>query len=489
MLRRASPGMPLCTGVVIVVCLAAAASAQAPPPDVTREAAQAAPPGTGMSSLALQSPLLGGIPTGTATDDTLALSLHAAIERGLAHNLGIVLADEGVRSANGSRWFALGGLLPTFSASLAQARNQINLEAYGFPVAPGESPIIGPFNVSDRRISLSQTVFDYSAIASARAGSALLRAAEYSRQDVREQVVTLISTMYLQAVSTAGRIESARSQQRTAEALYTRAVSMKQAGMVAGIEVLRAEVQVQNQRQRVIYFENELAKQKLALARAVGLPLAQSFTLTDAVPYRALEAMPVEEAIRTALASRPDRKASVELVDAAAASRQAAIAASLPSIGVNADYGNIGRSWDTALSTYAVSAHVRIPLFQGGRERGRLLQAAAALAQQRAQLADLDTRIEYEVRSAFLDVTSADERVRVARTASDLAAQQLTQARDRFVAGVASHVEVVQAQEALATASDNLIGALYAHNLAKAALARALGMEEGATERLLGGQS
>jgi outer membrane protein TolC len=438
--------------------------------------------------LPAQSPLLGGIPSGAIAPDPLGLSLHDAIARGLTHNLGVVTAEQRVRAANGSRWMALSGVLPTISAHLAQSRNEINLAAYGFPVAPGESPIVGPFNVSDRRISVSQSLIDIAAIDEARAGFAMKNAAALTYQDIREQVVVTVATLYFQAVATVSRVESARAQLRTAQALYDRAVTMKQAGTVAGIEVLRAQVQVENQKQRLITFENDLAKQKLTLARAIGLPLGQAITLADSVPYKAFEAMSLDQALAEALVQRDDYKAANEIVRAADASRHAAWAALLPSLHLSADYGSIGPAWGSALGTFAVMANIRIPLFQAGRERGRILQADAAAQQARMQAADMKARIEYEVRAAFLDLQSADERVQVARVGSDLAARQLTQAEDRFAAGIASHVEVVQAQEAVATASENLIGSLFAHNVAKAAVARALGVAESAAERLLGGQ-
>ena len=430
----------------------------------------------------------GGVPAGAATATTIDLTLHDAIERGLAHNLGVLVGQQRLRAADGARWMATSGLLPTVGAHLAESNNKINLEAYGFPVAPGESPLIGPFSVSDRRISVSQALFDLSAIDEARAGAAMKSAAEFGYQDVREQVVIAIANQYFQAVATASRIESARAQLRTAEALYDRAVSMKQAGMVAGIEVVRAQVQVENHKQLVITSENDFAKQKLALARAIGLPLGQPFSLTDRVPYKAFETMPLDEAIGEALAHRADYQAMAQVVKSAELARQAAWAELLPSLHLNADYGDIGPTWGSALGTFSVMAAVRIPLFQAGRERGRILQADAAMQLARAQAADMKVRIEYDVRAAFLDLHAADERVHVAQVAADLAARQLTQTQDRFSAGVASHVEVVQAQDAVATASDNLINSLFAHNLAKAAVARALGVAEQTAERLLGGQ-
>jgi outer membrane protein TolC len=247
-------------------------------------------------------------------------------------------------------------------------------------------------------------------------------------------------------------------------------------------------VLVENQKQRVIFFENELAKQKLAMARAIGLPLGQAYELTDLVPYKAFEAMPVDTALEQAFARRADYKSALEMLKSAEASRRAAFADMAPSVHVDADYGDMGPTWGTSLATFSLAATLRIPLFQAGRERGRILQADAALQQQQAQVADMRARIEYEVRAALLDLKSADDRVTVARSAADLANQQLTQAQDRYSAGVASHVEVVQAQEAVATASENLISSLLAHNVAKAAVARALGVAEDAAERMLGGQ-
>jgi outer membrane protein TolC len=473
-----------------LACGSRGASAQMGPPQASREGGQvvAQTPGASTPVLGLQNPLAGGVPSTEVVPGTLPLSLHEAIQRGLQRNLGAVLGRERVNAANGARWMALSGLLPTVSASLVQAQDKINLEAYGFPVPPGESPIIGPFNVSDRRVSLSQTLFDYSAIQDARAGAATKAAAGYGYQDVREQVVVVIANLYFQTVATASRVESVRAQQRTAEALYDRARAMKDAGTIAGIELIRAQVQVENQRQRVIYYQNEFAKQKLVLARAIGLPLTQAFELTDQVPFKALEAMPLDAALEQAYAKRADYKAALELVKADEARRQSAYGSLAPSIHLDADYGSMGSTWSSALGTYAVMASVHIPLFQAGRERGRILMADAALQQDRAQIADLKVRIEYEVRAASLDVQAADERVRVARSAADLANQQLVQSQDRFAAGVASHVEVVQAQEAVATESENLIASLFAHNVAKAALARAIGLAEDVAERLLGGK-
>jgi outer membrane protein TolC len=469
-----------------LLAFAGPAGAQTGPPATTREGGQTLPAAS--PAVAGRDLLMGGVPSGTVSADPISLSLHDVLTRGLEHNLAAVVGEQRVRQADAARWAAWSGLLPNVSASLLRAEEQINLEAYGFPVAPGQSPIIGPFSVSDRRIAVSQTVFSYAAIESAKNGSAMKSAAGFANQDLRGQIVSALTAMYLQLAATRGRIDAARAQLRTAQVLYDHAVSLKQAGAAAGIETTRAQVQVENQKQRVIYFENELAKQKLQLARAIGLPLGQAFDLGDRFPYSTLDTLTPDTAIQQALDTRADFKSAQELVKAATAARQAAVGSMLPSVGVAADVGAIGPSWSTAQRTFSAAAAVSVPIFQSGRERSRLIAADASLKQEEAQLADLRAKIEFEVRAALLDVSSADQRVRVAQSAFDLATLQLTQAEDRFVAGVANHVEVVQAQEAVATATDNLISSRLDHSLAKAALARALGLAESGIERFVGGQ-
>lgn len=476
--------------VIFCLCVAAGAHAQGPPPEpqVGGTAAQPLPlPPTGLNLSAAQNPFLGGVVAGKATPGVVALSLADAIARGLKQNLGLVLGQQGIESATGSRWGALSGLLPAITARVTPQREILNLEAFGFPVPPGVNPLVGPLNVIDARVAVSQTVFDWSAIQAARAGAETLNAARMSYKDVRDTVVFTVANLYLQAVTGASQIAAAQAQVTTSQALYDRAVDMKKAGVVPAIEVLRAQVQLQAQQQRVIFFQNEFAKRKLTLARAIGLPLEQQFDLVDTIPYATLRPGSLEDSLERAWHSRADLQAAEAEVRAAEDAKRAAQGLALPSVHLTADTGYIGQTIASAKGTYTVIGAVRVPLFQGGAVRGRVLQAEAALQQQRAQREDLRTRIDFEVRTAFLDLKAADDRVQVARGAFDLANQQLAQAQDRFGAGVASNIEVVQAQEAVATASDNYISSLYAHNVAKISLARALGVAEADVSHLLGG--
>jgi len=430
--------------------------------------------------------LQGGVPTGEATKDEIALSLTDAIERGLRYNLGSILGQAAVSGAEGARKEALADLLPQLRAGVFESRQKINLAAYGFS-APGIPQVVGPFNLFDARAYLQQTVLDLKALNRSRSSAGSLEAARQDERSTRDLVVLVCGELYLQAVAGESRIAAARAQLDTAEALLAVARDRKAAGLGAGIEVLRAEVQERSQRQRLIVAEQDAAKEKLALAHAIGLPLGQRFRLADPVPFVPTVPMSVEEAVERAWAGRPDLKAAEARVEAAEASRKAAQGEGWPSLVVSGDYGAIGNDVPSAIATFTVGASLRVPLFEGGRVQGRVREAEARVQQEKARLADLRARIYYEVQSDFLDLKAADERVGVAEGALALAREQLQQAKDRFASGVADNVEVVQAQEALATADENHIASLYARTVARLSLARTLGGVETSYTQLLKG--
>jgi outer membrane protein TolC len=433
------------------------------------------------------SPFLGGVPAGQATATPQPLGLRQAIDLGLERNLGILLQQQELESAHGARWQSLSGLLPDASARLGAARRLASLAEFGFTEFPGiTSTTIGPFNVFDARVQVTQPVVDVSALYDARAGRASETAAQHNVKNARELVVLVISNLYLDALATAARVDTARAALATADALFELTSDLKRSGIAAGIDLLRAQVQQQTERQRLVAAENEWAKARLRLARAIGLPAAQEITLTDAMPYAPLQDVSLENALARAYANRPDYLAAQAFVNAAEAADHAAHASVLPSLVVNGEAGRVGTSASETDFIYGISASVKVPVFDRGRQQARMAQAGAELASRRAVAADLKGRIEFEVRSALLDVSAAKEALEAAQTARELATQQLAQSRDRFGAGVAGSLEVVQSQEALAAANDNYTTALYAHNIAKATLARAVGVAEDATKAFLG---
>jgi outer membrane protein TolC len=436
----------------------------------------------------MQNPLLGGIPTGNSTGSVISLSLSDAVKKGLSYNLGAVLSNERVRATSAMRLIALSRLLPQVNAGLTESQQQVNLEAYGFAGFPGMKTIVGPYNVFDVRASVSQTVLDLSALNRYRAENENLKAAQLANMDTRDLIVYVVANLYLQAVADSSRIEATRAQVKTAEALHRLALDQKAAGVVPGIEVLRAQVELQAQQQRLIVSEDIAAKDKLALARAIGLPLGQEYALTDSMSYVPIPGMTLDDAVQRAYKARPDyQSAQVKLI-AAELDRKAARARRYPTVGFSADYGVIGqRPWDSH-GTFSIASVLRIPIFQGGSIQALEWQSETIVRQRQAELDDLRGKIYYGIQTAFLDLKAAADRVQVAQSAVKLADEQVLQSQDRFKAGVTNNVEVVQAQEALATASENYIAGLQAHNAAKLALARAIGISDTEYEQFLRGK-
>jgi outer membrane protein TolC len=448
------------------------------------------PPGGAFDSgaAAQQSPLFGGVPAGKASAEILPLSLADAISRGLKYNLGFLLGEQNLRSAQGARLRVLSELMPKLAAGVSETGNQLNLAAFGFTNFPGITPIVGPFNVFDARAYLSQPLLDFAAWNRSKAEAENLKAAQHALKNTRDLVVLACGDLYLQAAAGQSRIDSAKAQLVTAQALYNLALDRKRAGVAAGIDVLRAQVQLQAQQQKLIVAENDFAKQKLALARAIGLPLGQEFNLTDTVPYSPFPAPTLEAALEEAYRGRGDYQGALDLVRAAELKKKAAAGGGRPSLNLDANYGDLGQRVNSSHGTFTVAASLRVPIFEGGKVRGEVLEADATLQRQQAEAEDLRARIYYEIRSTFLDLKAAEDRVKVAQSAQNLAEEQVRESRDRFAAGVTNTIEVVQGQEALAAASENYISSLFAFNLAKVALARAMGLGEAGYLQFLRGK-
>jgi outer membrane protein TolC len=347
--------------------------------------------------------------------------------------------------------------------------------------------VVPAFNYFDARASLSQSLFNLKDIDKERAASESLRSAQYSYKDARELVVLAVGNAYLQAIATAARIETTEAQVKSSQALYDKAVDQQKAGLSPAIDTLRAQVELQARQQQLIVSRNDFARQKLALARVIGLPPGQEFVLTERAPYQSLAPMPLDTYLQRAYASRSDYQAALSQVRAAELSRRAAGAGYYPSLDVNANYGDIGVTPAHSNGTWQVNGSLNIPIFAGNKVHSDVLEADAQLKQARSQLGDLRGRIDYEVRTALLDLSAAAEQVEVARSSVDLAEQALAQSQDRFTAGVTDNLEVVQAQESVAAAHETYIQSLYAHNLAKVELAYAIGDAEVGVKRFLKG--
>jgi outer membrane protein TolC len=432
------------------------------------------------------------VPSGELTATVEKLTVVSAIQRALEHNLGVLTSEQNYGKAQGARTRVLSELLPNINGRVSETRQTLNLAAFGFGSSPGSPfndipPIVGPFSVFDARVFLSQTVLDFGALNSSRAETHNVEAARLTFKSARDYVIHVAGNLFVQALAASARAEAARTQQETARALHQQALDLKQSGIIAGIDVLRAEVQLSTQTQRTTNAVNEFEKAKLQLARVIGLPLGQRYDLDPALPELPVPDISIETAVTLAYNTRPDYKAALERITAAEDIRRSITGDALPSIHIDANYGAIGLSPADARSTFAVAGAVNVPIFQGNRTRGRLVEADAEIRNRRAEADDLKAAIYYEVRSAFLDLEATATQLALAGKTRDLANQQLTQARDRFAAGIANNVEVVQAQDAVAVAVEQFIAAQYGYDLAKGALIRGTGTSDELLRQILGG--
>ncbi len=457
----------------ILLCGAATSLAQ------TEATSSASTPGQAIPGTEGVSPFAGSVPA-KLVPGVMPLSLQDAIDRGLKQNLGLLLSNTDIRAARGQRWEQLSALLPHVTAAPYVAATELNLPELGLSSLGGliVPPSVGPFSYFDARASVTQTLFDWKAINATRAASQSLKSAEYTFKDARDLVVLAVGYTYLQAIADEARIETADAQVKSAQAVYDQAADQVNAGTSPAIDGLRAKVELQTRQQQLIQAKNNYAIQKLTVARVIGLAPGQEFEFTDKSPYEPFEGITVDEALKRAYASRFDYQAALADERAAQFSRKAAVAGYYPSLSFNADYGTAGGHPSTATQVMDARGTLSIPIFQGGSVHGDVLQADARLEQSRERLDNLRAQIDADVRTALLNLQSSADQVNVARSNIDLAEETLVQSRDRFSAGVTDTVEVVQSQEAVASAHEQYISSLYSYNYAKISLARALGAAE-----------
>jgi len=467
-----------------LICAAVTCHAQTYSTSVANASGQSVPATTASN------PFGGSVPTKLVTG-RMPLSLQGAINLGLKHNLGLLLSTADTRAARGERWQALSALLPQVSAAPYVAESKINLAEVGLGNAAANvfhiSPAVGPFSYFDARAAVSQTLFDWKSINAARAARQNVKSTDYTLLDAHDLVILAVGYVYFQAVADEARIATEEAQVRAAQAVFDQATDQVNAGTAADIDALRSKVELQTRQQQLIQARNDFAIQKITVSRVIGLAPSQEFDLTDKSAYQLLENITIDEALSRAYVSRSDYRAAMSDVRAAELLRKVAVAGYFPSISFAADYGTGGAHPSDSTRVYDVRGTLSIPIFTGNRVHGDIQEADARLEQSRERLDNLRAQIEADVRTALLNLQSFAEQVNVARSNVDLADQTLTQSRDRFSAGVTDTVEVVQSQEAVASAHEQYISSLYSYNFAKISLIRALGNgEQGVKEYFQG---
>ena len=471
--------------VVALGALAAPGFAQSPPPP-SSPAAPAAPvmiPQPQIDTSTYQ----GSVSEEKLVPGVLPLSLDDAIRRGLRFNLGLILTGQNVLSARGARLEELQALLPKADAKITEADEESDLQAEGLRI-PGFPAIIGPYGYTDIRGSLTWSLLDLTALQNYLAQKHNFASAQLSAQDARDLVVLTVGNAYLAVIADAALVQAAQAQVDTSKVSLDQAIANHQAGTAPLLDELRARVDYQTQQQTLIAARNAYQKGKIALARAIGLSLEQQFELTDRAPFAALDNLDPDAAVRQALATRPDLKAMEEQVEAADHARKAATDERLPAVSFSGDYGDIGINPSHSHGTGDAVGSLDVPVFEEGKLRGDATSAQSQLEQARARLSDLRGQISADVRDSILDIQAAAKLVDVAKSNVDLANEALSEAQQRYKAGVSDNLAVSQAQQAVAQADQQYVDSLYQHNIAKLSLARALGVAQTGYKDYVGGK-
>ena len=436
-----------------------------------------------------QNPYYGSVTTVKPTDGVKPLTLDEAIGMGIEHNLALVEARQKEESAKAQSLISLQPMLPTITAQAETGAHQINLAALGFSssllakVAPlfpdlnfSTFPTVTKVTVNEALVNYSQTLFSLTNIDLYRAARANEQVAFYNKQSSRGLVVLTVGNSYLQALALGAQVDNAKALLQADQVLLNQTIAEHQAGTVANLDELRARVQFQTQQQAVITAEVNFRKAKIALNREIGLPAEQEIQLTDTEPYADLATLNIGEAREMAYRSRQDYQSLQAQIRSAQWQRKAAKWERLPSLDFDGDYGVTGVSGGLYHGTFAAQGTLKLPIFQEAKFRGDSGVAEANLMSLNQQIAALREQINQQLRDSLLDVQSATELVRVARSNVELARKELEQTTDRFKAGVDDNLPVVQAQATLANAETTLVNTTSQHNQAKLGLARNLGI-------------
>jgi outer membrane protein TolC len=439
-----------------------------------------------------QNPYLGSVPSKN-TGTKIELSLKGAIERGLHYNLGLVEASQASADVRAERMQALSALLPQLSADARQGYENLSYQEIGLklppiPGLPALPSTSGAFRYQDARISLAQSLYNAELRNEYRARRSDEQASMLSVQDSRDVVVFAVGTAYLQVIASAARLETAKAQLASAGELDQQTADQVRNEVAPEIDSIRAQVERQSGEQRLTDAANQFEKDKLTLARIIGLAIDQEFKLSDPLAYRPLSGITSETATAEALRSRADLRSAEASVQAATFTLRAQKAQRLPVVSLTADYGGGGANLGNMNQVYSLAGNISVPIYTGGRIRSDIEQAQADLARRDAEYEDLKGRVAYDVRVAWLDLAASDSSVQVAQRNKALAEKALVQSQDRYSNGVTNYLEVVQAQEAVTGADENYIQSLFSYNVAMISLARAIGGAETRLPELLGGK-
>jgi outer membrane protein TolC len=410
----------------------------------------------------------------------LRLSLHDAIQAAIDNNVNVRLLRERIAAAQSAANTSLGTLLPNLSG-YATGRNQtVNLAAFGIPQnalsalgLPGG--VTQAFDVYDARASLVQNIFSLSLIQRWRAARTGVEVASLEAEVTKRDVMATTGLLYMEAIRAEAAVKARQADIELSQQLLKLAQDRKKAGVATGLDVTREEVQLENTRQRLLVAQNDQESAKLNVIRALGIDFDVRLTLTDELSLIHVAPQSPTDALLAAHENRTELKAQITRQKMASLSLSSVTSERVPSLSFNGDYGWIGLKPDDALGTRSVGLMLSVPLFDGGQREGRISENRSRVRQESIRMKDVSDQITLEVRNALLTLDSSTQQVAVAEKGIELAMKELTFARDRFAAGLATNIEVTNAQTSVARARDNLIEALFRFNASRINLARAKG--------------
>jgi outer membrane protein TolC len=403
------------------------------------------------------------------------LSLREAIQRALENNVNVLTAWAQVDEAQGVSTRYHSALLPhVLSESYAKMQN-LSLAAFGLTgIATIVLPqVTGPFSNYDFRFFAQQSIVDRQSYHAWKASERTVDAAKLGYEGACDLAILSAATLYLNGESAGARVEAAQSRVSDSNTLYKLAKDKHDAGTATGVDVLRAQVQLANNKQSLLVAQNQYKQSLVALARNLGMNPGTPLELAESLRYQPSPAPPAESLVPLALLARPDYLALASERQAVVEQQRANHARYYPKFSIGGSYGEFGRSIGGANGIGGVQAQLDITLFDHDRN-GEAQQLAGKLRSIDYQIADLRRGIEEDVREALLNLESTAEQVAVAKEGQDLAQRELELAQDRFQSGATNNVEVVTAQDELARAQENLILAVTSQVQARFGLAAAL---------------
>ena len=410
------------------------------------------------------------------TPETVRLALREAVQLALRQNPQVQIASLNLAQSEEDRAISRSALLPQASLSASERVQRLNVAALLGRPFQGFPEHIGPFEIFQAGPGFSMPIFDLTLWRKWQASKFVVTAATAQERTVREQMAELVVSQYLSGLRAAADVKSAQSRVNLAQALYDQAADLQKSGVGTGIDTLRANVELQNEKQRLITAQTQVKTTLYGLARLLNLKPEQNIELADEVSFFETPAITVDQSLHAAIENRPEMKALAAEREALRRDEEAARAQRLPSLTFSGNWAYQGLVTPlSAIPTYVYSGNVEFPLFTGGRIRAQVARAEIEVKKLDQQRQEQMNQITLDVKTATAQLEAARNEVGVANLGVDLAREEVTQSRDRFSAGVANNIEVISAQDALSRANDNQIQALYRYNQARADLARATG--------------